>query len=147
MTYFSTLWTKMNINKILTKVKIVFGHETNSVVHVCVSVLDFIICFIMNYKLKVCSCTIAEYQGWKKLENTWPVSPPRLFFFGQRIPFNKLNQYIKLDKSRASLSPDTQNPTCHMSLLSPVLGPQQSRTPRLHGTQFEYLWLIQGSKV
>lgn len=53
----------MDINKILTKIKIVFGHETNFVVPVCVSVLDFIICFNTNYKLKVCSCTIAEYKG------------------------------------------------------------------------------------
>lgn len=76
----------MDINKTLTKIKIVFGHETNFVVYVCVSVLDFIICFIMNYKLRDCTCTIAEYQGWKELESTWSVSFPP-FFFWPKEPF------------------------------------------------------------
>ena len=74
----------MDINKTLTKIKIVFGNETNLVVHVCVSVLDFIIWFIMNYKLRDCTCTIAEYQGWKELESTWSVS---FSFFWPKDPF------------------------------------------------------------
>lgn len=49
--FLNTMWTKIDVYKIPTKIRIVFHHETEFVVHVFVVVLYLLIGFYINSNL------------------------------------------------------------------------------------------------